>query len=279
MVDVYNIWFNMAVLRRRDIVKLLVQASLTSMKPGIEKDVLELHLKHFNTESTHLKGEDAKSEETLKKILGEVVSKHPTETDKFLQETIFTDENEMKSFIEIAGGSFKLKVNEDIRKFDILVSLACPLCRLFGALGLRSKLVFEDTVVEEYQTHMRTCTSIDRSSRVAPDKALFTQELIYPGRVKEEIIVLNVGPGSTEALILALVLEYILNFGILVGGRKSTGLGYLTVDEKESVVYVNDFTSVEDSRELVELLAKHDLSERYRKSLREYISYLRGESK
>ena len=159
-------------------------------------------------------------------------------------------------------------------EYEGLLAPLCPICRLFGGLGLRSKLVISDTLLDA-DIYDRTHVSLSREAGVREEGRLFTAEYMVPrGYVPLEIIVHNVERGSGEAMILAGVLEWICKLGIEVGGFKSRGAGWMSLRKEDSEVYVVEFNRLTGD-EVVDLLL--DPTKGRRMTVEEYAKWLRGE--
>lgn len=195
---------------------------------------------------------------------------------KFLLDTVFTDESELSDVVDVRKGVVKRKVKDVLDKLDFIAQLLCPICRLYGAPSLKGKIVFTDTIIPrgKYVSMFRTHVGIDRESETRSEHALYSIQLISPKEVELEIVVNNVKPGTADATLWATTLNYVLNEGIVLGMRKSVGLGVLKVEE-ESKVYVNEFENL-SSEDLLKALTNFKHKAKLL-SLKEYVNYLKGE--
>jgi len=207
------------VLRR--ISESIVKASINAFN-GYERKLVEAHYE---------------PEEDIIRHLGVIdIAKEIVQDEDLLKQ--FIPEDEIGEVVkQIKSGK---PPDEMLKKIETLLALLCPICRLWGSIGLRSKIIIRDVLISNYKLHPYTRVSVDRKSQMQAKGRLFSIEKTYIPSIELNIIVTNVKPGSSEALILASLLEYIKNLGISIGGMKSIGLGYLELDtEKSNVVYVD----------------------------------------
>ena len=172
------------------------------------------------------------------------------------------------------------EIIETIRDTELeqFIELVCPICRLWGGPALRSLLTLGDTILKNVYTYSRTHVGLDRLTGVREEKILFTAEYVCTDRIDLEVIVDNVLPTTTEAKILAGTLEWILKMGIVLGGFRSRGVGYLELDERESKVLLAEFYQIKNGVEIAQALTSLDEARAVRKmKVEEYISYLRSE--
>ncbi|MBS7638158.1 CRISPR-associated RAMP protein [Candidatus Bathyarchaeota archaeon] len=114
-----------------------------------------------------------------------------------------------------------------------LLSRYCLICKLFGSSSFSSHLNFEDAYpTGGVSTSMKTGIAINRRSGAAQRGALYQVEFVNPGHeFKSKIVAKNV-PNYGLGL-LAVILDY-LNEGIIkLGGFKSRGFGKVKVEVKE----------------------------------------------
>ncbi|MGC9069165.1 MAG: RAMP superfamily CRISPR-associated protein [Thermoprotei archaeon] len=171
-------------------------------------------------------------------------------------------------------------------KNEYYASLKCPICNLFGSRNISAKLKFFDAhpimdekiVTLSYKTF--TSTSIDRDSGIAKEGALHTTEFIEPSekiRFKLKIILNNIEQGSDTANLLANLLQYILEEGIIIGGLKSKGFGLLKIDEEKSSAELLNLTTepktTEEIKNNILKLAQKEGIEKY--ALRGFIKWLK----
>jgi CRISPR/Cas system CSM-associated protein Csm3 (group 7 of RAMP superfamily) len=111
------------------------------------------------------------------------------------------------------------------------LSLYCPVGRLFGNWARAESLHFFDTILAS-GTQRRPGVGISRETGTAQRDVLYYVEtseaklrvpLVLTGEVEEK--------GSTPAKLLASLLEAIEAVGLSIGGRKSVGLGLLSLEE------------------------------------------------
>lgn len=156
-------------------------------------------------------------------------------------------------------------------EYSALLSPLCPICRLFGGPGLRSKLTISDTLLNA-QSFERTHVSLDRMTGVREEGRLFTVEYALPrGPIELEMVAHNVSPGSSEALILAGVLDWVSKLGLEVGGFKSRGVGQLEL-EGGGVIFI-DYGQVRRDRLIDALVSLDEVGERL--TVGQYVERLR----
>jgi len=200
---------------------------------------------------------------------------HEENIDKTL-ENIFTKEQ----ISELSEGD----------KHEYYASLKCPICNLFGGKGTSAKLKFFDAypLIDEkiialsYKTY--TSTSIDRDLGIAREGALHTIEFVEPSeniRFKLKIILNNIEQASDTAKLLARLLQYILEEGIVIGGLKSKGFGLLKIDEEKSNIKLIKLTTEPKTPEeiktnILKIILKEGV-EKY--TLKEFIDWLKLKEK
>jgi len=169
--------------------------------------------------------------------------------------------------------------DEILKKLEPMLAMLCPICRLWGAPGLRSKVIIKDVLIKGFKVHPYTRVSIDRRSNTQMPGRLFSIEKIYIDSINVEMIVNNVVPKSSEALILATLIEYIDKVGISIGGMKSIGFGHAKLDKQGSQVTYVDYRSVcsgtNKSNECIDILI-NPKEKGIKLSIDEYVKLLRG---
>jgi CRISPR/Cas system CSM-associated protein Csm3 (group 7 of RAMP superfamily) len=111
--------------------------------------------------------------------------------------------------------------------------LYCPVGRLFGNWARAGSLHFLDTILSS-STQRRPGVGVDRRRGTVQEHVLYTVEtsdarmevpLVFTGKLE--------GRGDSPSRLLASLLRHIDALGLNVGGRKSAGLGLLTLKEAE----------------------------------------------
>lgn len=133
----------------------------------------------------------------------------------------------------------KFKEGCDVRslpELEPILAYKCPICRLYGGPGLKGKIVFKDVLIPQDRvgTALVSRVALERVSRRARESALFTVELLVLNDFCVDLVVENIVPGTTEALILAGTLSWLRSIGIGVGGMKSVGVGHYLLDLSKS---------------------------------------------
>ena|GEM_PF-1460940 len=230
-----------------------IAKTLSSSFKGVERLIVKSHYEEYEGTLRHkVDLEFKKVSET--ELIGKISSKVRSLGVKF-SSRLFPDEP------------------ASLRECEHILSMACPICRLWGGLGYRGKLVIGDTTIEKAKVHNRTHVSINRCALVRMEGALFTVEYLYTNNsIKLEIIAENLQPKTSEAKIFAATLGWITKLGLSIGGFKSRGAGHLKLDEEKSQVYLVDYDII-SKEQLVKALTKpKEVAERM--SVKEYITYL-----
>ncbi|MEM0171870.1 MAG: RAMP superfamily CRISPR-associated protein [Thermoproteota archaeon] len=147
----------------------------------------------------------------------------------------------------------EMYAEDKLQLLEYYLALNCPVCKLFGAQGIAGKLTFTDgipNIPPKFLTYV--ATSINRKNRLVEGERLFSVTAVEPSdklKYRIEIIADNVSKGSEEARLLSSLLQWVLKFGLQIGGLKSRGYGRLTVDD-ESIVKILRFkeASSDESR-------------------------------
>lgn len=174
----------------------------------------------------------------------------------------------------------KLVEDEEARKqAENIASLLCPICRLWGGVSFRSKVIIKDSIIEEgsAEQYFRTHVAINRTTLVREEGYLYTVEYLYikNKKIGLRMIIHNVLPQSYEAYIISGLLEFIRDVGLSVGGMKSRGIGHLKLNQNDShVLLIKDFTKLR-GEDLVKALSNSE-QVATKMTINEYIDYLRG---
>ncbi|MEM1915289.1 MAG: RAMP superfamily CRISPR-associated protein [Candidatus Nezhaarchaeales archaeon] len=120
---------------------------------------------------------------------------------------------------------------------EILSSIVCPICRLFGSRHVAGKLLIEDAILEgdprKFKIETRTHVSISRTTRTCEEGRLFVVEFLSPEgdvKFKTKIIADNIERGEMDAKLLAALLTFLKEKGLTLGGCKSRGFGSFDVE-------------------------------------------------
>jgi CRISPR/Cas system CSM-associated protein Csm3 (group 7 of RAMP superfamily) len=153
---------------------------------------------------------------------------------------------------------------EEEERYELLSSLACPICRLFGSRYFSSKLMFSDSLPEtSYIFDNYTSVAMQRKTKVAEPGRLYTSEFIH-GTDKiifnQQIVADNLS-GTNEGKVFSNLIKLIVFSGVKVGGMKSRGYGLLTVDQSNSKVKLVNFKmgkELNEYQKIRKLLFKDD---------------------
>ncbi len=236
----------------RRIGESIAKASLESFRNALDRKFVQIHVEPEEGPIFH----EIELEElrTMHKVLKEDV-----------------DEQSRRIALRFISEDALTRREPNPREYSQLLAPLCPICRLFGGPGLRSKLMIADTLLR-VQVYDRTHVSLDRMTGVRKEGHLFTAEYAFPTEdVELKIVAHNVDPGSGEALILAGVLDWILKLGLEVGGFKSRGIGHLELASGD-VIFI-DYESTSPERLLQALISPEEFGRRV--SVEEYVERLR----
>lgn len=175
----------------------------------------------------------------------------------------------------------ELKQGDGAQLLEYYLTLKCPICKLFGGKGVSGKILISDGLPQKEPDPMiYTSVAIDRRTRIAAEGRLFQVVAVKPDenlRYRFRIIVDNVTRGSEEARLLSLLLEFLMKFGISVGGLKSRGYGKLAVDKDISEVIILKLREVEKGGDPLSNIRALLLKDGYydKMKLEEFIGWLR----
>ncbi len=157
--------------------------------------------------------------------------------------------------IEVVGRScseaFKepRSVAEESSILELLISLFCPICSLYGSTVYASSIAFKPIALAKADKHPRTRTAVNRSTRTIEKGMLFTDYTVVirdTHGLKLEFIIKDLEPGSPAARLLASTLDYFRIHGIHMGGGKSIGYGLLQLSDEETKWYHVDYSVFKD---------------------------------
>jgi CRISPR/Cas system CSM-associated protein Csm3 (group 7 of RAMP superfamily) len=109
----------------------------------------------------------------------------------------------------------------------------CPVGKLFGNHVMAGSLHFLDTIYTS-GLQRRTGIGIDRKKGIVKENALYTVETT-DAKIQIPLVITGLldSTGDTPSRLLASTLEYVKTLGLNIGGRKSAGLGLLTLQKAE----------------------------------------------
>jgi len=200
---------NVITQLRIDNQTVLIPAS--SWK-GVFRRVSEIVL----NDSEHFKGHSVEGKE-VERVKDEV------------KELVVKDER----FRRIAESRDAIKQGVEVNDVKKLVELykeyKCPIERLYGGKYFAGAVTFSDTVLENFGLEQRFHVSIDRKTRKSLEKNLFAEEIVYVNSVEVKVIVRG------EFELWRNTLKFLRDVGYFIGAGKSRGIGYIRLDDKESV--------------------------------------------
>ena len=113
----------------------------------------------------------------------------------------------------------------------------CVVCRIFGGPTIASHVIIYNAISKYDITQVIRRVSINRITGGQHSNRLFEIEFIPPGmifKVKMELINFDIMERRDDTHLFNLVFNYIMQFGIRVGGMKSVGYGLLRIN-KDSI--------------------------------------------
>lgn len=135
-------------------------------------------------------------------------------------------------------------------KMNLIRSLRCAICRLFGSKMLCGKLLFNDMYPLGYKDVMTyTSNSINRKTMTVEQNRLFTAEYIMPEGMYLRIIADNLG--REEKILISSLLRWISDIGFEVGGLKSRGYGLLLLNKERSSIKILKLNEVKDENDII----------------------------
>jgi len=135
-----------------------------------------------------------------------------------------------------------------------MITYLCPICRLWGGPGTRSRIILEDTILQEYKPYTRTHVGINRSTRTREEGQLYTPEYVYIKQLTLHLTVYNIKPKTIEAKILAGTLNWLTKLGLSIGSSKSRGVGHLTLNNEKSHAYIAEFNNITSPHKLIQTI-------------------------
>jgi CRISPR/Cas system CSM-associated protein Csm3 (group 7 of RAMP superfamily) len=142
-----------------------------------------------------------------------------------------------------------------------------PLYRLFGGPSIAAKVRFLDSLFEARLAE-KAGIAIDRRSGRILERHLYFCEALLPGNFNIWFIADNLLPGEEDSRLFALTLEFILENGLWIGARKSTGMGRLELERGE--VWLVETEKDENGR-----LLSNPWRDELKKDLQAFLKYLR----
>ncbi|MHB8032475.1 CRISPR-associated RAMP protein [Clostridium botulinum] len=140
-------------------------------------------------------------------------------------------------FSEQQGENCKINYKKFIKNENLypeigkkLYTESCPACKMFGNLGLKSRVQFKDAFIEDdnYKLGRRTNVGIDRITGAAVSGALFDPEVLEEGTFKCTIKIENYFKWQLKLILY--VLEEINAGYVTFGASTSRGFGNMKFD-------------------------------------------------
>ncbi len=192
--------------------------------------------------SSSIKGALRAVAESLRGSLGdsvlERVAKGHSRIDEFkrMRDVAHEFDGDLEEIKRLTGESLDVT---DERKREELLRRACPICRLFGAPGIASRMRLSDAVpAGAVHLGYMTRVAMDRKRMKVKEKRIFRDEFVLPGAEFRALMILDFR-GCSAALVNGMnaVLDRILRFGeevgLQLGGGRSIGRGLVKLSVTE----------------------------------------------
>lgn len=140
-------------------------------------------------------------------------------------------------FLEEEEKLSKIDENTWNRFVEAFLAINCPLGKLYGNRYIAAKIRFLDTIVKG-RTSERTVIGINRKSLTVEEDYLSFIETLNERYIQLMFIADNLKPGEGDSKLFASTLNYIKDLGLNLGGSKSRGLGYITIDEEKTKFHI-----------------------------------------
>ncbi|MBS7657680.1 MAG: CRISPR-associated RAMP protein Csx7 [Candidatus Bathyarchaeia archaeon] len=208
---------------------LSIGAGKKALVGGIDNPIVRLEGKPYIPGSS-LKGVLRSEAERYVKTLG---------NPKFTACNIFTNEElDTKKKKESKGESYE----------------PCIICKIFGGPTISSAVTIYNSIAENVITETRTCVSISRITGAQIPRRLYDIEYVIPNsefstRIDIDANRINLEDNSKdETKILLYLLSRLIRGEIILGGRKSIGMGRiaLKVDKIEKKFIENGELKIEE---------------------------------
>lgn len=201
-----------------------------------------------------------------------IVKSHKKDQHKYFVEDLRNKlsgelrEKDLRDLLENTGLFSKMQVKTMVDELsyadalEILASMACPICQLFGSRHVAGKLLIEDAVIEgdlkKLKIETQTCIAISRKTRTAEEGRLFMVQFLDSAnnvRFRTKIVADNIEKGGMDANLLARLLIFLRERGLALGGCKSKGFGLFDIKVD---LYRMDFAKP-SSKDDVEVIMKN----------------------
>jgi CRISPR/Cas system CSM-associated protein Csm3 (group 7 of RAMP superfamily) len=207
---------------------------------GLEKIAVDGYVENEKGITYEIK--DEAHEKFVKALRGEGVFFGLTKSDitKLLLQLDYTQDEIEKIVKEDEEGKeqgegWKKDAEEALGKEALgkILTLYCPITRLFGNTTIAGKLRFIDTITPS-TLHIKPGVGIDRRSGTAKeDQLYFLEAASVDSNITLRFVADNIEPRKTDSILLGSILNYVEKLGLQIGARKSTGMGDLTMVEAE----------------------------------------------
>lgn len=136
---------------------------------------------------------------------------------------------ESNNLITIKGLQGETQVNDKEKFAELYGEYSCPIERLYGGKYFAGGITVSDTVIKSPEIEQRTHVSIDRKTRKRMEGHLYQEEIVHVNFLEVKVIVRG------EFELWKNTLKFLRDIGYFIGGGKSRGIGYIKLDDKESM--------------------------------------------
>lgn len=141
-------------------------------------------------------------------------------------------------FRKIAESHELIEVNQEVKDAKSLAEAykeySSPIERLYGGKYFAGYITISDTVIQDAELEQRAHVTIDRKSRKNLERHLYAEEIVNVNSIKVNVIVRG------EFELWKSTLKFLRDIGYFIGAGKSRGIGYIKLDDKESMYAVID---------------------------------------
>jgi len=126
-------------------------------------------------------------------------------------------------------GGIEIQVDDKEKLAELFGEYNCPIERLYGGKYFAGGITVSDTVIKSPEIEQRIHVSIDRKSRKGIERHLYQEEIVHVNFVEVKVIVRG------EFELWKNTLKFLRDIGYFIGGGKSRGIGYIKLNDKESM--------------------------------------------
>jgi len=119
--------------------------------------------------------------------------------------------------------------NDNEKLAELYGEYSCPIERLYGGKYFAGSMTVSDTAIKSPEIEQRTHVSIDRKTRKGMEGHLYQEEIVHVNFLEVKVIVRG------EFELWKNTLKFLRDIGYFIGGGKSRGIGYIKLNDKESM--------------------------------------------